>query len=264
MGVKTKLTLKELNLLFSSYKFTKITPTSSGIIDTTYLVYTQKNSYILKKYERDIEDKIKQDTMLLKYLKSKKLNVSTCRESAKGWYLYEKLDGLEPRVIKTFHIQELARFLAKFHNLTYCKNTPQGFSQKQEIAKALKFAKKHYFYYYKKLEFLKSYKSKNDGLIHGDIFKDNTVFNGTKLGVFDFIDSFNGDFCFDAAVCLLGFDVNKHKKYFFNLFLNTYNQNAVKKLKKQDLQNSLHVARCFYVAKRIYNYKNTLKAKELL
>ena len=264
MGVKTEITLDELKKLFDSYNFTKLTPTNSGIIDTTYVVFTQDESYILKKYERDIDERIKQDSKLLKHLKSNNLNVSTCRDSADSWYIYERLKGSEPRVIKSFHIQELARFLAKFHNLTYNKNTPQGFFEKDEITKALNFTKKHFFYYYKKLEFLKKYQQKNDGFIHGDIFKDNTVFEGSKLGVFDFIDGFFGSFYFDVAVALVAFDANKHKNYFINLFLNTYNQKAVKKLNKKELLNSLHVASCFYATKRIYNYKNTLKAKELL
>ena len=50
MGVITKITLKQVNALFKNYNFTKLTPTSSGIIDTTYIISTDKKSYILKKY----------------------------------------------------------------------------------------------------------------------------------------------------------------------------------------------------------------------
>ena len=264
MGVVTKITLDELNSLFDSYEFIKISPTSSGIIDTTYIVDTKTKSYILKRYERDIEDKIKQDIKLLSKLKLAGLNVSTCRDISDGWYLYDKLRGEEPKVIQTFHIQELARFLAKLHKVTYSKSTPKGFVEKDEISQALKFSKKHFFSYYKKLEFLKVYNPKNDGLIHGDIFKDNTVFDGTKLGVFDFIDAIYGSFYFDAAVVLVAFDAKKHNPYFINLFLNTYNQRAVKKLNKKELVYHLKIVSSFYALKRIYHYKNTNKAKELL
>jgi len=264
MGVKTSITLKEVNLLFPSYDFTKLIPTKTGIIDTTYIVYTQTQSYILKKYERDIKEKIKQDIELLILLKSNGLNVSTCRDSFESWYIYERLQGAEVSVIKTFHIQELARFLAKFHSITYDKNTPQGFSEKDEILKALEFTKHNFYSHYKKLEFLKNYQQKNDGFIHGDIFKDNTLFHEDKLAVFDFIDGFYGSFYFDAAVVLVAFGAKKHKPYFTNLFLNTYNQNAPKKLKKEKLIYNLHIASSFYALKRVYNYKNTKKAKELL
>jgi len=264
MGVKTKITLDELNKLFPSYNFNRLSATSSGIIDTTYIVYNDKNSYILKKYERDIKEKIQEDIKLLNLLKANGLNVSTCRESKDAWYIYERLQGSQPEVIKTYHIQELARFLAKLHSITYDKNTPQGFMEKSEILRALKFTKNNFYAHYKKLEFLKDYHCKNDGLIHSDIFKDNTLFDDRKLGVFDFIDGFHGSFYFDVAVALVAFDAKKHKPYFINLFLNTYNQNAPKKLNKKELLYSLDVASCFYALKRIYNYKNTKKAKELL
>ena len=58
MGVKTVLGLSELNALFPSYNFIKLTPTESGIIDTTYIVTSNEKSYILKKYERNIPKKI--------------------------------------------------------------------------------------------------------------------------------------------------------------------------------------------------------------
>ncbi len=263
MGVKTKITLQELNLLFPKYSFTKLTPTTTGIIDTTYIVHTQNSSYILKKYERDIKETILQDIKLLKFLKSNNLNVPTCRDSASGWYIYERLKGSEPRVIKSFHIQELARFLAKFHNLSYDRNTPQGFMKKNEILEALRFIKDNFYAYYKKLEFLKEYQQKNDGFIHVDIFKDNTLFDGKRVGIFDFIDGFYGSFYFDIGVVLVAFDV-KSKPYFLNLFISAYNQKAVKKLNKKELLYSLDVASCFYATKRIYNYKNISKAKELL
>jgi len=262
MAVKTKITLHEVNKLFVSFNFIKLVPTTSGIVDTTYIAITKNREYILKKYERDIEDRIKKDTKLLKKLKNAGLNVPTLLESKNEWFLYEKLRGNEPKVVKIYHIQALARFLAKLHSITYDKT--KGYPQKDEISKALKFTKDNFFLYYKKLEFLKSYKPKNDGFIHGDIFKDNTVFDTHKLGIFDFIDGDNGSFYFDIAVALVSFDAKKHNFYFINLFLNTYNQHSPKKLNKEELLKHLHIASSFYALKRILSYKNTKKAKELL
>ena len=113
MGVITKITPKEVNKLFPSYNCVKLIPTSSGIIDTTYIMQTKTSSYILKKYERDIKEKIKQDIKLLKTLKDSGLNVPVCIDNVDDWYVYEKLQGKQVNVVKTFHIQELARFLAK-------------------------------------------------------------------------------------------------------------------------------------------------------
>jgi len=72
------------------------------------------------------------------------------------------------------------------------------------------------------------------------------------------------EFVFDMAVCLVAFDARKHSHYFINLFLNTYNQNAPKKIKKEELIKTMKIASEFYALLRIEKYKNPYKAKELL
>jgi Ser/Thr protein kinase RdoA (MazF antagonist) len=264
MGVITKITLKQVNALFKNYNFTKLTPTSSGIIDTTYIVSTDKKSYILKKYERDIKSQILNDAKLLHELKSFGLNVSTLLESSKQWYLYEKLKGIEPKNIGTHHIQAMARFLAKLH-LYLSKNSCKSNNKKVfEVTKELAYTKRNFYLYYKKSEFLKYFSIKNKVFIHGDIFKDNTVFHSHKVGIFDSIDGSCGTFIFDCAVMLIGFGIKSTNKYFINLFLNTYNQNAPLKLSYEKLLQEMKIASHFYAIKRIYTYKNTKKAKDLL
>lgn len=264
MGVKTKITLKELNQIFSSYNFTKIEPTSDGIVDTTYILSTKDKEYILKKYERDISQKVELDAKLLRDLKSASLNVPICLDAKDGWYIYEKLQGQTPKNISTFHIQSLARFLSSLHRHTHKKEFPTSFLQGYDLRKILNYIKSNHYAYYKKLQHLRGLKMQNDGLIHGDIFKDNTVFNGYKIGVFDFIDAGYGSFVFDAGVALLGFNVKKNHNYRINLFLKTYNQKAPNKLNKKELVDAIAIAEKFYALLRINEYKNTKKAKELL
>lgn len=264
MGVKTTITLDELNALFKTYDFISIKATTNGVIDTTYLVYTRESGYILKKYERDISTKIDEDIRLLNELKSAGLNVPRCIEASGEWYLYEMLSGESPRVIKSYHIQELARFLSNFHKHTYSSCLQKAFIDEHDIYDDMAYAKKSFYYHFKRVEFLKVHKSRNDGKIHADIFKDNTVFDGKKIGVFDFIDSVDGSFVFDVAVALVAFDSFKHGEYFINLFINTYNQKAPKKLNKKELLANMRVARALYSVKRIGMYKNVKKANELL
>jgi len=264
MGVITKITLDELNKIFPAYNFTKITPTKSGIVDTTYRVYTQKKAYILKKYERDISSRIIQDTEILQKLNLAGLNVPICLDFSAGWYIYKMLNGSEPQDIKSYHIQALARFLASLHKQTSnvkCDST-QRF--KDEILEALNYTKIHFFYYYKRFESLKEFKHKENLFIHGDIFKDNTIFNGNKIGVIDFIDSMCGTYIFDVAVALVGFGVKEKDNYKINLFLLNYNQHIQKKLIKKEILEMMQVASNFYALKRVYKYKNSFKAKELL
>ena len=264
MGVKTAITLDEVNTLFNSYKFTNITPTASGIIDTTYIVSNKEKSYILKKYERDIGLIIERDKILLKELNSLNLNVPLCLDENNGWYLYKILDGVQPKNIQSFHIQELARFLSKLHSHTFKRSCDLKVIDKDEISSILNYTKKNFYYYYKKLCSLKNYNEKCSGLIHGDIFKDNTVFEGNKIGVFDFVDSGCGSFSFDVAVAIVGFGIKKYNSYYINLFLNTYNQHAPKKLIKKELFTSIDTAAKFYALKRVYEYKSTKQSKELI
>ena len=264
MGVLTQISLAEINATFPDYDFIKLSPTISGIIDTTYIVHSKTQGYILKKYERDIPDKITKDAELLIELHTRALNVSTFLQSNEDWFLYSKLKGSQPKNIKSYHIQALARFLAQLHQNMKTHKCNSNQIIEEEVLEALCFTKKHYFSYYKKFEFLKNFTLKPDALIHGDIFKDNTIFEAKKIGVIDFIDSSCGTFAYDAAVALVGFDARVHHHYFINLFLNTYNQHAPKKLTKKRLLYKMKIASHFYALKRTYKYKNTFRAKELL
>ena len=257
LGVKTKLTINEANKLFKGFHFTKLTPTTSGIMDTTYIT----ENHIIKKYERVVD--VDADNRLLAKLKNAGLNTPTCQEQNGEWFLYEKLKGDEPKNIQTYHIVALARFLVKFHSLTYQQCRKKKMIQKDEVKQLLSYTKQNFFLYYKKLQPLQNYNSQTDGLIHGDIFKDNTLFDKQKIAVFDFIDSACGSFSFDAAVCLVGFGARKNN-YFINLFLKTYNQKAPRKLSKKEILKEIDMACGFYALKRIEGSKNTKKAKELL
>ena len=263
MGVITAISLEEINSLFPTYNFMNIMPTSEGIMDTTYIVSNSEKSFILKKYERDMGEKIQRDAELLKELNAVGLNVPLLIDSSNGWYLYKKLSGTQPKVIKSYHIQALARFMAEFHQQTNKKSSKTLFLESYELEKILCFTKKNFYIYFKKLQSLQNYKPKNEGFIHGDIFKDNTVFHRTKIGVFDFIDGGSGEFIFDIAVALVAFDARKHP-LFISLFLNTYNQKSPKKIEKEKLIKMMELASKFYALLRIDKYKNPKKAKELL
>jgi homoserine kinase type II len=253
MGIKSTLTCKEAKTLFSSYKIDSLTPSTSGIIDTTYI----SEEYIIKRYERSIDARVQADIKLLKDLKDLGLNVARFITQKKSWYLYERLKGEMPTHIRLYHIVSLARFLAKFHNHTYRKTALIDVVDKKEVENFLQFLKYNFYFYYKKLSSLKKYKLKNDGIIHGDIFKDNTLFQMDKVAVFDFIDGGNGSFIFDIAVLLSGFGIKKHHHCKIELFLKTYNQHAPLKQSKKELLHAIDSATYFYTLKRIYKSKKS-------
>jgi len=258
MGVHTKITLQEVKQLFPSYNFQTLIPTKNGVIDTTYIL----DDKILKRYERKIDSKINNDAKLLQKLHAAKLNVPRLIDTKDGWYLYEKLHGKVPKNINYYHIQALARFIAKMHQESHKNVCKENFFDAYDIDAILHFTKRYYYSYFKKLQQFQKYSPKNDGFIHGDIFKDNTVFNGEKIGVFDFIDGGYGEFSFDIAVALVAFNP-QNKISFLQLFLKTYNHNAPKKIALDRLQLQIKRASQLYALLRINKYKNPKRAKTL-
>ncbi|MDF1876253.1 phosphotransferase [Sulfurimonas sp. SAG-AH-194-L11] len=257
MGVKRALSLKQVKSLFPHYTFTSLRPSSSGVVDTTYI----SDKYIIKYYERHIQERISLDEKILLSLYSVGLKVPRLLTDTEGWYLYEKLQGEVPKSIQLFHIQALARFMAKFHTQKLYHR--EDFLQKKSIQTALLAIKHTHYRLYKELEVLKTYTPKNDGFIHGDIFKDNTLFCGNKIKVFDFIDGGNGSYVFDIAVALLSFNT-QNKDSFLRVFLNTYNQNSPRKIHKKELLENIKIAALFYGMLRLYEQKDTKRAKELI
>jgi homoserine kinase type II len=227
-------------------------------MDTTYLL----ENYILKHYEREVSKKLLQESQLLQSLQKAKCNTPTLLAVSEGWHLYRRLKGEVPKSISYFHIQAVARFLAKFHSITSKEKFQGTFLESYPLHEMLHFTKQHHYFYYKKLHSLKHLQLQNDGFIHGDLFKDNTLFDGEQIGVFDFIDGGVGAFSFDVAVALLSFNPHKRKSY-RALFLRTYNQHAPKKITDKTLSKEIADGAKLYALLRIQKYKNIKKAKEL-
>ena len=257
MGVKRALSLQKLQKLFPNYSFSALSPTTNGVVDTTYI----SERYIIKFYERDIKEKIALDADILLRLHSKGLNVPRLLAVSDDWHLYERLKGSSPQTIKLSHIQALARFMVQFHaqKIEY----PDEFLEKYEIKTTLSTIKQHSFRFYKELESLKKYTMQNDGFIHGDIFVDNTLFDDKKIAVFDFIDGGNGAYEFDIAVALRSFNPHNRPLY-TNVFLSTYNQRGPKKISLDELQKTIKIAGLFYGMLRIEAQKSTSRAKKLV
>jgi len=263
MGIKTPLTLKEAQKLFADFDLQRLIPTKDGVIDTTYIAIAAKKAYILKKYERSIDAKIAFDTKLLQKLHHHKLNVPLLLAQNKGWYLYTKLSGSHPKQSELQHIQLLARAVAHFHQCTQDIKRQKSFLQNYSLHTILNTIKTKHYSYYKKLSSLTRYKQECDGFIHGDIFKDNTLFEKNSVGLFDFIDGGCGSFAFELGVIEISFNPNQ-KKSFTKMLLRTYNQTAPKKITPQELALAVTNAAKLYALLRISHHKSTKRAKELL
>lgn len=262
MGVKTPIVLDAVNALFPSYDFRKIMPTKEGIMDTTYIVETKNCAYILKKFERDVQEKLATEKALLALLSDSNLNTPKFVAQNHEWYLYTKLEGKIPQQIGHRQLQTLARFMAEFHNISRNFQDAKSFLSSYNREEMLRFVKKNYFVYYKKFACLQNIKQKNEGFIHGDIFRDNTLFTNNKIAVFDFIDGGLGELSFDVAVALVSF--NPHNRPFFTkTFLQSYNQRAKQKISHKELQKQLKTAGKFYALVRLVADDNRKRMQEL-
>ena len=253
MGVKRKISLKELNKIFKGYNFVKLKPTIDGISDTTYIVSNLKKKYILKIYEQASKEVVKEEILLLNFLK----NLPTPKNLTKNFKYYENrlislhsyLKGKSPTKINTKKVKEIGKFLAKFHTQTKKKS-----SSNKDIYKNVNFnISKEFKSRYK---FIKNVKLKNHGIIHGDLFIDNAKFKNNRLsGVFDFIQACEGDFRFDLAVVANSwcFDKNhKLNKKLFKTLINSYDKN----FNQKTLLKYMLYASLFYALQR---YKSKIK-----
>jgi len=263
MGVKTPLSLTQAQKLFANYHITALQATKDGVMDTTYIAETNSGAYIIKKYERDITHKINFDAQLLERLSRSGLCVPKLLAQSGEWYLYTKLDGKSPKHITLAHMQKLGQTLAKMHSITDSIKTQKPFFENYPLKEILQQHKAKHFFYYKKLAPLQDTKLKNDGFIHGDIFKDNTLFDKSRLCIFDFIDGGSGSFAFELGVVLLSF--NPHaRRSFTRLLLQSYNQHVQKKLSLRELETHRKTAAKLYALLRMKHYQNTKRAKELV
>ena len=95
---------------------------------------------------------------------------------------------------------------------------------------------------------------KDDGIIHGDLFLDNTKFTDDKLtAVFDFIEACNGSFLFDLSVIANSwcFDsTNTFQRSSFESLIASYEQNFQDKIEVTKLKEAMLFASFFYALLR--------------
>ena len=196
MGVKTFLTIDDLQLHFEA---SKLVETTHGVSDTVYIV---DDKYVLKVFEESSEETLQNEIDILELcggLKVAKIEKKLFYIKDKPSLLYKKCDGKSLQTPTKDSIKQIGKFLKKFHNLTKNKkNTNIKLFEKSRLKSLIEQTSFKEFE-----EIFKSIKIdlKDDGIIHGDLFVDNAIFkNGDLSCVIDFSESCMGDFTFDLAV----------------------------------------------------------------
>ncbi|CAA6812056.1 MAG: Type II homoserine kinase [uncultured Sulfurovum sp.] len=271
MGVRTTITLDEVNSLLSScnISFERLEATSDGISDTTYVLYDRKDKkYLFKIYESANREILENEIELLnsllalptpKYLLASK-NINTYKGKTIGLFSY--LEGASlTREPSLNQISQIGHFLGNFHKQTENKKSinkniftnealKQMFQSVQEFDCDGSIKEKFERCY----ELVKDTHLAEDGVIHGDLFLDNTKFVDEKLtAVFDFIESCNGSFLFDLSVVVNGwcFDNNYlFKKTHLEALLDAYNKSFGREVHVAELKEAMLFASLFYALQR--------------
>ena len=265
MGIHTPLSLKQAQTLFPSYHIISIEATIRGVSDTTYKAYSQESCFIRKKYETAHQEQIDQEQALLQHLKQHQLNVPQALAHSEDWYLFSMLDGEIPHKITLTQLRSIAHFLAHFHkNVTHRKSSLTPFTA-SKYQKSIKELRKKHLLLSKQLSLLTHFPKQIDGIIHGDLFCDNSKFDGAHLAVFDFIEAGNGSFAFDLGVVAMSWIAKKRLSQLqLKLLLKSYNQHSKQKIPLIKLIEMMHFAALVYALKRFNNPLSSLDHKEML
>ncbi len=266
MGVFTKLTLKEINELIKDTNiiFNSFQETQNGVTDSTYIGTSEDSTrYIFKILENSTVEDIKNEIYILNTIKELKvpkvLSKRITMYQYKPTILFSFIEGKIPKQININKIEELAKFMAKLHNI-------KGIEPKNENIYTLNFMKKMLEkvddetlkqLLQSKFELIKNINLPNNCLIHGDLFPDNAKFLDDSLsGVYDFAQSCYGNNYFDFAVFIVSwcFEEYDFKTSFLQKAIENYERNLDIKTIKPYLLYA-----CLYYTLQRANRKNPKK-----
>lgn len=196
MGVKTVITLKDLP---RSLKITSLEASKDGVMDSVYFLDDDR---VLKIFETASEEAVSEERKLLAHCETLPIvkpmgeMLSICGKPA---LIYRRCRGESLKRAKVDQIRQIGAFLRSFHLKTAARqSTNERLFEKSRLEQMIQETKSEIFdTIAKKIDLT----LRNDGIIHGDLFLDNALFEGKSLScVIDFTQACNGDFLFDLAV----------------------------------------------------------------
>lgn len=262
MGIITKLSFEQIkNHIKTEYDLELLSckPTKSGVSDSVYLLQTNGGAFALKLFETADKGRILREHRLLELLSS--LPVAAPHTPGhiptlcgKPSSLYLMLVGSDAVSVANRHCAEIGRFLSGMHSLSasISSDNPSFCEQLLELKASLPATP---FSPYGAL-FDEMLSLPTDGVIHGDLFLDNAVFDDAGLvGVIDFIEAFSGPFAFDVGVAAFSFCVKdaRVEPEMLSSMLNAY---EFKKYSAKQLLRFMRYAALFYGVNRFIGGRN--------
>ena len=203
MGVRTPLSIGDLAGIFEC---TTLVPTSDGIRDTVYL----SGRGVLKLFEEADFETVRREKQLLDALRE--LPIPEVLQEpflirGKPCLLYQKMPGESLRCVQQNHICQIAQFMHDFHRLSAgMRSTNKRLFERDRLDGLIQQSADERL---RQLFEATPLTLRNDGIIHGDLFLDNALFEEDRLsGVLDFSEACEGDFLFDLAVVAVSWCLN--------------------------------------------------------
>jgi len=292
---KTKA-MHDIQLLMDKYNSGKIINISrmvGGYTNRTYKVSTDKRDYLLKIHLNKKVENIVPEIKILGYLKTKDMpSAYPIPDRENGFInalgndnvvIYEFIDGHHPEVnIET--TKEIAKFAAAL-NLS---EVPIFFTQKnwvdidfcktviKKIPDAVYIKPDIFEYFIEQTNYLEKPLSVklSKGLVHGDLFPDNTMFKGNKLlSILDFEVICIENLLHELGTAINGFCYvdNKLSEELLHVFLNEYQKyyklnETEKKLLPAYMQWGAHCMIAWHIigVMEHYDTKKYKRAQELI
>lgn len=229
MSVYTTVTLEQVQQLARHYQLnvTGLTPIQAGIENTNYFVQLDnQQQLVLTIFEEMSLIGINELIPLLEYLKQQGLPVAAPLGDQSGQvihFIHTKPAQLAPRLMgqppmqpTVLQVSEMASTLAQLHITlrTYPLHRDNNHGQvwwqhsRDELMPVLSQPDQalllQIFAQFAQVQ--QQYPERPSGLIHGDLFRDNTLFDGNVLtGLLDFSELAYDELLLDIAICLNDF-----------------------------------------------------------
>lgn len=196
MGVKTVITPEDLP---HSLGIKTLKESSDGVMDSVYFL---DDARVLKIFENATEDTVTEELKLLAHCAKLPITApegEILRICGKPALIYRRCQGKSLKSAEVDEIQQIGVFLRNFHAQTAAQQScNEKLFETSRLERMIRESGMPIFEtLFKRIDLT----LRNDGVIHGDLFLDNALFEEGRLScVIDFTQACNGDFLFDLAV----------------------------------------------------------------
>jgi homoserine kinase type II len=221
MSVYTKVSFSELKFFFDRYNLgtaIHFEGIAQGIDNSNYFVETTEGNFVLTLFENLTLDELPPFIKLLTHVKNSHIPCPKPQLDKQGNTLrllndkpaaiFKRLPGVTVESPTLLHCQQVGLQLAELHDCTQDYKFPitsnaldKSWWLLDKIHGRLSVA--NYSLIKDELRFLSQHYPQHlpRGLIHGDLFKDNVLFDGDKLsGILDFYSAGRGSLLLDLAI----------------------------------------------------------------